>query len=775
MESSFNHDSLLYGFNDEPFIIGAFLHPDDDSKIVLYKRIESILEREEIRFYPFFYLTDQTLLKEFHKKHWLKELEGAGTYKNLCAFNSWSEMWEAVHYISSNYYLTRGIRLDLSSNDPIYIKNDPACQFFLQTGRTSFKKMKFSDLHRMQLSIAILSTHGYSNPDRESDRIVAIGLSDNTDWCEILFSDGDDEADIIKRFVSLIDERDPDVIEGHNIISFEYPYLLKRSERYGISLPIGRDRSEPILIFSRSSGFEGEATAINIHGRHVVDSASLISSYEHGKREIASLNLHEVACSLGYPQRDRVYIPSHKISWTWENDSELLRHHLENNLKEIEFLCSTLSQSAFHLSSCVPLNYGDQFHTGSAAKIELLLMREYIHKHESLPSPEKIVLTSGGYSNIYYTGLFQHVIHLDIESMYPSIMITNHIAPKSDSLGIFITLLDKLTQLRLDVKRKMLSATVPARKKELDEFQSSLKILINSFYGYLSYSRALFNDYAMAQTIVSEGQRILKQIIDEIRSAAGTPIEVDTDGVYLVPPSYIQHEDQEITFMERIASVLPIGIKISLAGRYKKMLSYKIKNYALLEYDDRLQIKGSALSSRSMERFARNYIESCIDCLMREDINGLHDLYKNLNYDFQNRKMHVRDFVRIETLHTSLEDYDREMKDKTITKKSHSAVHEALIRAGRHVKVGERIAYYFAGNDPNVKPYQISRLAEEWQPTLPDENIGYYLKRIDELSTRFKVFFEAKDFSQIFSSSDELFSFDLSNIKIITTHVEEED
>ena len=66
--------------------------------------------------------------------------------------------------------------------------------------------------------------------------------------------------------------------------------------------------------------------------------------------------------------------------------------------------------------------------------------------------------------------------------------------------------------------------------------QGSFKVLINSFYGYLGYGGGLFNDYDAAERVTLAGQRIVKQIVASLRQHDATPIEVDTDGVYFVPP-----------------------------------------------------------------------------------------------------------------------------------------------------------------------------------------------------------------------------------------------
>jgi hypothetical protein len=39
------------------------------------------------------------------------------------------------------------------------------------------------------------------------------------------------------------------------------------------------------------------------------------------------------------------------------------------------------------------------------------------------------------------------------------------------------------------------------------------------------------------------------------------------------------------------------------------MFSYKIKNYVLLDYDDKMIIKGSGLRSRGLELFQRKFME----------------------------------------------------------------------------------------------------------------------------------------------------------------------
>jgi DNA polymerase elongation subunit (family B) len=189
-------------------------------------------------------------------------------------------------------------------------------------------------------------------------------------------------------------------------------------------------------------------------------------------------------------------------------------------------------------------------------------------------------------------------------------MLTRTIRPSGDVRGTFTELLRALTSMRIAAKRDAVRAGTEHERSKLDATQSSLKILINSFYGYLGYSRALFNDYEKADEVTQAGQNILRTMIAVIQQVGGSVVEVDTDGIFFVPPATARTEETQQEFLGMIASALPEGITVALDGSYSKMLSYKKKNYALVERDGSLRIKGSSLTSRSMERLGENLFVS---------------------------------------------------------------------------------------------------------------------------------------------------------------------
>jgi len=75
---------------------------------------------------------------------------------------------------------------------------------------------------------------------------------------------------------------------------------------------------------------------------------------------------------------------------------------------------------------------------------------------------------------------------------------------------------------------------------------------------------------------------------------------------------------------------MPEGITVEYGGRYRAMFSYKIKNYALLDYEGKLRIKGSGLRSRGLEWFQRGFLEEMISLLLDDQRGRIPDLFHHI-------------------------------------------------------------------------------------------------------------------------------------------------
>ncbi len=745
-------DAIIFGHNAESRIVAVYQTSDTAVRVI--RRVGGNTTSQEKKFYPFLFLKDASLLGGFDKKFWQVKLAGSNYYQYLCVFRRWSDIRAALRKIEENLGAGRGEAVkDPAETEEVYVRLDPVFQYLMQTGTTLFKEMEFTDLVRMQLDIETFARSGFSNAARTEDRIILISLSDNSGWEYVIDGREKSEAEMLSELVGIIRERDPDVIEGHNIFNFDLPYLMRRADMNGVKFKIGRDDLEPRAFTSRLSYAEREIEFSNVEipGRQIIDTWLLVQGYDATRRELDSYGLKNVAKFFGFASKDRTYIEGSRISETWLKNPDLLVKYALDDVRETRLLSEYLSMTSFYLSQVLPFNYGQIPRTGSAVKIESLIVREYLRKKHSIPRPQTGRQTSGGYTDVFVRGVVGPIVHADVESLYPSIMIAYKISPEGDALGAFQRTLKHLTKLRLDTKKQMKEEEDQAKKFKLDAMQSSLKILINSFYGYLGYSRGIFNDYSAADAVTETGQRILRQMITNISAGGGRLLEVDTDGLYFVPPTDCVDEESEKKFVAGISRSLQQGINLSLDGRYRRMLSYKKKNYALLGYDGKIRIRGSALISRSMEKFGREFIHAAIDCMLREDIQGLHDLYAGYIRMISRREIPLAKMVRTESVKESIDEY---LSSVRANRRNRTASFEAAIGAGIDLKPGDRVSYYISGSDPAPRSFMNAKLFDEDNRNPVEYNSNYYLRKLDEYAQRFQDFFSPEDFRKVFSSDE---------------------
>ena len=129
---------------------------------------------------------------------------------------------------------------------PYKVITDLQQQLFISNGFRLFRGMAFSEIRRFQFDIETLTTEGFEfpNPNREGDKIAMISMCDNTGWEECLVLDDPySEKELLGKFVDTIQQRDPDVLEGHNIFKFDLPFIEERAKRHKVKLNLGRNGS----------------------------------------------------------------------------------------------------------------------------------------------------------------------------------------------------------------------------------------------------------------------------------------------------------------------------------------------------------------------------------------------------------------------------------------------------------------------------------------------------------------------------------------------------
>ncbi len=765
------NNDLLFGKDKEECIVGAYQL--SDTHIRIFNRKNGAVYSHDELFYPFFFASDGSLLDGFipddKAKFWLVKLGGSNYYQSLAIFRTWGNQRSAIEYINKKRYhddsnpAEKTIPWD--SNSLVYNKGDAVTQYLMQSGKTLFKGMIFDDLYRMQLDIETNYDPTKRGAGFGEDEIIIVSLSDSRGWESVLHSKNRGEKKLLEELVSLILKKDPDVIEGHNIFSFDLSYLQRRCERHGVPFAIGRNGMVPktypasIRFAERSIDYP----FFDIQGRHVIDTLFLVQSYDISKRSMQSYGLKAVAKHFGFASPNRTYVEYKDIISLWEHNPEKLLAYALDDVRETRALSSLLSGSNFYLAQMLPYTYAMTSRIGQAAKIEVLLVREYLRCKHSIPKPSSGEQGSGGYTEVFLKGILGPIVYADVESLYPSIMLSYDICPKTDELRAFPGVLAELKELRFKAKDKSREEKENGNISLADNFdamQSSFKILINAMYGYLGFNGGIFNDFVEADKVTSTGQALAKKMIVEFEARGSKIIEVDTDGLLFIPPPDVTTEEEERKLVSEVSLIMPRGINIGYDGRFKKMISYMKKNYALLGYDNVMILKGSSLTSRSGEKFGREFVRKGFETLLTEDITGLHNLFTEYKNKILNHELESSDFSRTETFKSTITQYLDEIKSG---KRSRAITYEIAIKSGMTVAKGDRITYYVSGSGTGTASYDKGKMASEWKKEAPDENTHFYLKRLDEHCQKFLPFFKPQDYSMIFSS-DTLFSFSAEGI-----------
>jgi len=389
---------------------------------------------------------------------------------------------------------------------------------------------------------------------------------------------------------------------------------------------------------------------------------------------------------------------------------------------------------------------------GNATRINALFLREYFRQRHSIPELPMARAFEGGYTDIFLTGVARNVWHCDIASLYPSVMLQFDCFPATDQLQIFRHLLTDLRTFRLEAKSKMRAEKDPGKRHHLQALQNTFKILLNSFYGYLGFAQGHFADFDAAARVTQIGRDLLKKMIDWLGAHGAKVIEVDTDGIYFVPPSSVEAgvspaktkgnaadtaavtADQIEELQRGLVNELPPGIEVEFDEQFDAMFSYKAKNYALLTRNGDVIIKGGALKSRGVEKFQRVFLEEMIKLIMQGKPEAIADLRDEFERKIRTREWKIDMLMKTDTLQDSLDKYRAKIAGSA---RNRAAAYELALASGRNYKPGDQISYYVKATPKKVPAYEAARLASEFDPENRDENIDYYVAKLDELVKKF--------------------------------------
>ncbi len=787
-------DEWLWGWDPSPGIVSVWA--ERNGRAVVWRRApgSGALTREEDRFRPWLLLPtlddlahlgarllpEGAIGAELSGNVAWRELAGDGWFRYVVSATD-SRTLDTAIITGASARLKRQVNGLADLGDEAALSLSPEEQYLVATGRTHFRGLAFDDLHRLQFDLETTGLH----PAKHSVFLVAVrdnrGLSTVLDVAERGLDGPAAEADLIRRLVALIRQRDPDVIENHNLHGFDLPFLARRAEILGVTMAIGRlgggMRRRPASrgygpwrSVEGDSGERGERQGrYTVPGRELIDTLDAVRRYDFSARDLPGHGLKVVARHFGLASPDREYVAGAQVYQTWLADPERVRRYALDDVNEADGVARLLGGAAFALAQMAPRRYERLADAGPATGVlDPLLVRAYLRAGAAIPARTVSdgVQHSGAALYLFAAGVATRVVKADVSSLYPSLMRQYRIGPASDRLGAMLALVDRLVEHRLAAKRRAKAAASGSPERHTDEaLSAAMKILVNSAYGYLGATGLTrFADVHAANEVTRRGREVLGLLCRELAQRGATLLEGDTDGVYFAVPDDWSEEDERRIVAE-VAALLPSLIRLEFEGRYAAMLSHEPKNYALLGWDGALTLRGVAFRSSRAEPFGEVFLREAIAALLAGDISGVRRAYLAMAEALQRRELATHLVAARVRLNKTPSQY-------LATRSARREVaYEAMLASGRKTwDQGEQVRVYRATSG---KPALLQVTEDGDANDDPrDYDAAHYTRLLREtFAARLTRAFTAEDFATLFDNplQPSLFASPVETIRPVLT------
>ncbi len=381
------------------------------------------------------------------------------------------------------------------------------------------------------LSIAL------SNPERA--RVLLQGNAD--DWpSELPLSWYADEAALLRGFLDLFQQWDPDLILGWNLINFDLDYLERRCRRHGLSFSLGRAGEQAAILQPQGPG---QVRIASIPGRVAMDGIDNLraafwqfESFELGavarqllgKDKLIEQDTDKVAEILRLYQEDRAELAAYNLE-----DCRLVEQIVEQT-RLIDFVIQRARMTGLPLCR----------QGGSVAAFDNLYLPR-LHRAgcvaPDLGGQKDERASPGGYVLDSSPGLYENVLLLDFKSLYPSIIRTFQIDPyglarpgEDPVPGFLDASFSRSAGLLPEIITELWQGRDQAKADGDQALSQAIKIIMNSFYGVLGSPGCRFHDARLASSITRRGHEIIRRSREFIEQAGYRVIYGDTDSVFVL-------------------------------------------------------------------------------------------------------------------------------------------------------------------------------------------------------------------------------------------------
>ncbi len=468
-------------------------------------------------------------------------------------------------------------------------------------------------------------------PDYKSKRTLVLSAKPVKTGSDVIACS--DEKEMMKKFIEIVNDYNPDIVIGYNINNFDLPFIVKRLEVLQLPRDFGRTEKN---VFCRKLALGHTCSMI---GRVVVDPYEIIKKdpwvkfkrYDLGT--IAKAMLGEGKMEMGGIREMR---------GLWNGNQEQIKKFIDYSRVDAELAMRLVIEKGLldkflELAKISGLLLQDAL-GGQSQRHECKLLHEFRKRNMIMPcKPDDSDIEKfeeeredkglkGAIVLEPIVGLHKDcsILVLDFTSLYPSLIRTYNICPTTLLLsgdedhfaspdgvkfvkheireGVLPAILRELMEARAATKKQLKTAATPEQKRLLDAKQLALKDMANSLYGYTGYMRARLYVMDVANSVTGYGRENImktKKIIED--NFHKTVTYGDTDSIFIKTNTtdLEEAEKEGIKISSFVTEELPGVLDLKFEKIYKTFLILTKKRYAGWKFEkdgdkwkDKIEMKG---------------------------------------------------------------------------------------------------------------------------------------------------------------------------------------
>lgn len=552
------------------------------------------------------------------------------------------------------------------------------------------------------------------------------------------------EKEMIERFCTLLSEKDADLVIGYNSTNFDFPYLKARARKLKMSLAVGRDGSEFRVVK------KGLISPIKIAGRVHVDLYPSVRFFGFtGMIKTGDYTLKNVYAAVTGKKKKMVERLDIWKMWDENDLEELAEYSLLDSVVTLE-LAEHILPIQMELSEIARMPLFDTAYATSGQLVESLLMNEAVRKEIVIPpKPSGSAVNArvnnpiqGAYVKLPSPGIYENIAVFDFRGLYPSIICSYNIDPDrmdkegeswvapngakflKDRPGLIPSVLSGLIDRRAEMKVKLKGLDKDsAEYRQLYSRSYALKILANSFYGYLGYARSRWYNRKCAESVTAWGRHHIMEAEKRAVEAGFKVLYMDTDSLFLLLGD--KKKEDALDFLKKFNASLPGKMELELEDFYtrgvfvgKKTGEEKgaKKKYALLGEDGKVKIRGFELVRRDWSSVARDTQRKVLEAILKEGSKEKAiGIVKEVVERLRSGKVPLEEVAIYTQLKKSPSNYDIVSPELSAAKKG--------IAKGKKIGQGSVIAYVITKKGKSIsEKAELLEYAKDYDPAYYIDN-----------------------------------------------------